>query len=1516
MQQQQQQRLGTMAAPPHNLRGKVPTMAQPPRVQPQPSNLPRHLQGLSKAGGKAMPMASMSFSASADPRMSVSASAMSSWHSQGKAPMPFPPQKMFMKAPLPNPSMKVMGATTVSSGNSGIVPSRSSSIDSTMRGRSSTMSPTAMRAALTASSSATPAAAAAAPSGINLSRRSSVSDPRVSPQQRTKSVVSLVTVSDDSGSRNRSSRGGLESGLSIDSVTGSRAAPPPQRTSQQVHPSSILVPPQQQHFQHRHQMHHQHQQMHHQHRQYHHQFHHHHHQQQQQQQSTMGRPTPSLAFSQAESSPQSAKGGGFWSNVKNSALSMLGAKGDSHKNEVNPNPNPTPTRYARGGVSNNRSDNGPRSIKPGAALIPQTGNNTAEHSRRGTPLRTSYESQPPQQQRNSSPNNRSNPQSLQQSQHLGNSQLPQPHHVQHHQMQHQMHQRTTSMQSVEPRENTGKDGTKLQGSAASAPRPAQTAKTVVLPTASHSSGAAGSDGIMVSPKVHLRDEVGEAGIAPSSVVHTSGENEPKSQQPMQARRVFMFPSLSIVDSDEDSSEVSANNGVQQQQQQQQQAQEQQKKQPVNQVEDHPVEQKQKQQEVPHMQSDDDISPAETPERQKLNTSASSLDVSSALTPVHPTHEDEGADGEGGTASTQLHTTSDHRVNSPSRVPPQPSIADEPTGKSTISKSKEVSGVNVEVEEKKKKKVVPEETKLSLKSTKVSSKEISNTQPLNEKKAKRILSLSPGVRKRKSVPQNQEKDNMKSKGSPREEQEHQESQRQRSVDSLTTSSESSIESLETEEKRGKRTLRQDKSQEKRKKSSVSLPRRHSTDSKSPVKNEKKKKNKLVPVPDKKNGKRSGSPGSSDSDSDSDRDSSTGSSKHRSSRRHSTSPNRHSHSLDKKKKNRSRSRSGDDSDRSVRRSSLHSLSRTLFQTRDVYQLYRELKKQQHQLQRDRFLRWRQYGTSSPLDANISHNKSGKKSTHGHHHHHSSPPKPWRYTSLHTPPAPPVTPLRRPLGYISLGNGSYRQYSRGREENESGNLNKSSLKGGNRSPARSSPISARSTWHTIDNGNRTTPLHSHRHMLIPQSEEQNRRVNSTGHSYELFPLMQSHKYIDPYEVHGSPNGNHHSDVVGNNTWMRRESFPERRGVSPIQRFNVVTSPIVKGFTQPYFGEKKEKEDNATSQNSKHPSHSRRRSASVPHRRYSTAEQQQQQQSKAEIDIPSPVFSPAVNNTPLRASPHQTNDKHRTERHLGRRCSGDTVFSGHTYLSSHSPPILTNASTANNIALDTTVSLPSSLSEDVLKISLNRGNMNGSDGASELDEPISIPVVDLRKEFKPQLEISPRGRSKYGVKNTTPSHCRSNHHMQIKSGKSVLNSRHGSTHRSAHATNPSPTRYVDIPQEKLFSSFDVKEPERPSAWAMGPERSNLLLNSPKTRRRLVKKTTSHTVMHTSDDNEVDVSGSGKTTPVLIVEELRLDEQRRPYMLIREVPYGPAAVAAQRDSVERLSKPRPVFVRREDGIP
>ncbi|KAG8346954.1 hypothetical protein TRVL_02217 [Trypanosoma vivax] len=92
-----------------------------------------------------------------------------------------------------------------------------------------------------------------------------------------------------------------------------------------------------------------------------------------------------------------------------------------------------------------------------------------------------------------------------------------------------------------------------------------------------------------------------------------------------------------------------------------------------------------------------------------------------------------------------------------------------------------------------------------------------------------------------------------------------------------------------------------------------------------------------------------------------------------------------------------------------------------------------------------------------------------------------------------------------------------------------------------------------------------------------------------------------------------------------------------------------------------------------------------------------------------------------------------------------------------------------------------------------------------------------------------------------------------------------------------------------------EAKKSERPSLWAITSGRPRFVA-SPVVRRKKYR---------CSVPKEADKSGRKSQTPFFIVEEVRLDEQRRPYVLTKEVPCGAAALEAQRASVERLSKPR-----------
>ncbi|KPI88039.1 hypothetical protein ABL78_2865 [Leptomonas seymouri] len=133
-------------------------------------------------------------------------------------------------------------------------------------------------------------------------------------------------------------------------------------------------------------------------------------------------------------------------------------------------------------------------------------------------------------------------------------------------------------------------------------------------------------------------------------------------------------------------------------------------------------------------------------------------------------------------------------------------------------------------------------------------------------------------------------------------------------------------------------------------------------------------------------------------------------------------------------------------------------------------------------------------------------------------------------------------------------------------------------------------------------------------------------------------------------------------------------------------------------------------------------------------------------------------------------------------------------------------------------------------------------------------------------------------------------------------------------------------LPFEK-YSSIRLHDPNRKSPWALAPEREGLdvLPGKPAlSRRRRIpaSQSTDGGPQSGMDDGDRYLSGRGDDTsrskPVswadgqTVVEEVHLDEHRRPYVVVRPLPNAEAA-EAQRLAVARLSRPKTIYQRAEE---
>ncbi|CCW69079.1 unnamed protein product [Phytomonas sp. Hart1] len=226
-------------------------------------------------------------------------------------------------------------------------------------------------------------------------------------------------------------------------------------------------------------------------------------------------------------------------------------------------------------------------------------------------------------------------------------------------------------------------------------------------------------------------------------------------------------------------------------------------------------------------------------------------------------------------------------------------------------------------------------------------------------------------------------------------------------------------------------------------------------------------------------------------------------------------------------------------------------------------------------------------------------------------------------------------------------------------------------------------------------------------------------------------------------------------------------------------------------------------------------------------------------------------------------------------------------------------------------------------------------------------IPLIDMRKEFKPitsedlaKSTPTRRGRLSARSRNSLNSgggwsvndralrpHIPTLHFKTmtgVRLARGVPNpagpppsQRENATSARGGNARPTPEKVrqvvVDVPNGmpyEVYSSIKVKNPEQPSPWARAPSvrgRMGELPGRPAARRVVPPSAT--TDIESSETKEGNVAPALEKAGYRLIEELHLDEYRRPYIIIKEVRTGEAA-KEQRLSVERLSKPKPVFIR------
>ncbi|KAG5511435.1 hypothetical protein JKF63_07398 [Porcisia hertigi] len=236
--------------------------------------------------------------------------------------------------------------------------------------------------------------------------------------------------------------------------------------------------------------------------------------------------------------------------------------------------------------------------------------------------------------------------------------------------------------------------------------------------------------------------------------------------------------------------------------------------------------------------------------------------------------------------------------------------------------------------------------------------------------------------------------------------------------------------------------------------------------------------------------------------------------------------------------------------------------------------------------------------------------------------------------------------------------------------------------------------------------------------------------------------------------------------------------------------------------------------------------------------------------------------------------------------------------------------------------------LSSTIVKSAGVRVGSGAEEAAATLN---AIPVVDLRREFKPRITgsgggpscpraVSPSLRDSE-VRDYTHGFTgsRARPHVPGISFKNMIGARSatGSPPRKrATGASAATVKTVKGISEGLpfqaYSSIHIHDPTRKSPWALAPEREVFKLVPGKatlSRRRRIPVAGNASSEKDASDTQLCESDP---VPRTVVEEVHLDEHSRPYLVLRPLPTS-EEMEAQRATVERLSKPKPIYRRPDD---
>ncbi|CCW61327.1 unnamed protein product [Phytomonas sp. EM1] len=256
-----------------------------------------------------------------------------------------------------------------------------------------------------------------------------------------------------------------------------------------------------------------------------------------------------------------------------------------------------------------------------------------------------------------------------------------------------------------------------------------------------------------------------------------------------------------------------------------------------------------------------------------------------------------------------------------------------------------------------------------------------------------------------------------------------------------------------------------------------------------------------------------------------------------------------------------------------------------------------------------------------------------------------------------------------------------------------------------------------------------------------------------------------------------------------------------------------------------------------------------------------------------------------------------------------------------------------------------------DVSKVDSSLGRGSAAKAAQSTD----IPLIDMRREFRPitsedLAKVSPSlgghlsTRSRNSMLNgrvgsvddsvlrphiptihfktmngVRTAHSVSNHSAGNQSLREKSTSTNGNLRKTSDKTRQVVVNVPNGMPYEAYSTIKVKNPQQPSPWARAPSARGGVAELPgRPAARRVLSIPPPTETEDSETQRTTKTGNAVATSsdkvgYRLVQELHLDEYRRPYIIIKEVPTG-ALAREQRQSVERLSKPKPVFVRPEES--